>query len=42
MDWVDERYYYRVCLKCGKLYPVYKIESWGLIYLGAKCKCERG
>lgn len=38
MDWVDERYYYRVCWK----YPVYKIESWGLIYLGAKYKCERG
>ena len=35
--WFDGKYYYNMCVVCGELYLVYKVEN--LYNLKKKCKC---
>ena len=37
--WFDGKYYYNMCVVCGELYPVYKVENHIIYNLKKKCKC---
>lgn len=37
--WFDGKYYYNMCVVCGELYPVYKVENHIIYNLKKRCKC---